>query len=379
MPISRFKVCIAGLFTALQIVSAQGQTPQLQKAIPPQSLIPVAMSIGGRVSVAPAANLSGLGNEEYVSQWPGSYFQAAFKGNEIYFRVGTNHEILHVVVDGRPPLLLPQPEPGAYRLSGLVEGAHTVGVFVVTESQAEPNHFGGFAVPARERILAPAKQDRQIEFIGDSHTVGYGNTSSKRECTSDEVYATTDNTKAFGPLTANHYRAEYQVNAISGRGIVRNYNGFAGDTLPRAYPYILFDKHQVYKADRWKPQVIVVALGTNDFSTPLNAGEKWKNRDELHSDYEATYVKFLNDLRARNPDAYFILWATDISNGEIASEVQKVTEQVKTKGETKIAFIPVEHLAFTGCHSHPSVADDEAIRDKLVKFIDSQPNIWQKR
>ena len=169
------------------------------------------------------------------------------------------------------------------------------------------------------------------------------------------------------------------MNAISGRGIVRNYNGFAGDTLPQAYPYVLFDKQQVYNPAGWKPQVIVIALGTNDFSTPLNPGEKWKTRDDLHSDYEVTYVSFLQTLRAKNPDAYIILWATDMLNGEIESEVQKVMAQAKAKGETRIGFIPMEHLAFSGCHFHPSVADDEVVRDKLMKFIDSHPNIWQGR
>jgi hypothetical protein len=37
--------------------------------------------------------------------------------------------------------------------------------------------------------------------------------------------ATTDNSQAFGPKVAKHYAADYQVNAISGRGIVRNFNG----------------------------------------------------------------------------------------------------------------------------------------------------------
>jgi hypothetical protein len=58
-------------------------------------------------------------------------------------------------------------------------------------------------------------------------------------------------------------------------------------------------------------------------------------------------------------------------------EVQKVVQQAKAQGEMKISFIPVDHLLFSGCHSHPSLADDQTIRDKLVQFIDSNPTIWQ--
>jgi lysophospholipase L1-like esterase len=217
----------------------------------------------------------------------------------------------------------------------------TSGYLVVTESQDAPNVFGGFGIPAGERALPLRKPHRQIEFIGDSHTVGYGNTSPKRDCTNDDVWATTDNSQNFGPLTANHYHADYQINAISGRGIVRNYNGFAADTLPIAYPYVLFDKKQQYNDAEWKPQIIVIALGTNHFSMPLNPGEKWKTRDELHSDYETTYLHFLQSLRARNPEAYIIVWATDMANGEIESESQKVVQQMKAQGETqKSHFFP---------------------------------------
>jgi lysophospholipase L1-like esterase len=270
------------------------------------------------------------------------------------------------------------PQAGVYRLSGLEDRRHEVTVFVVTEAQSAPNHFGGLGITSGEKAFTPEKRDRQMEFIGDSHTVGYGNTSSKRECTSDEVWATTDTSQAFGALTANHYHADYQVNAISGRGIVRNYNGFTADTIPQAYPYVLLDKKQVYSAPNWHPQVIVIALGTNDFSTTLNRGEKWKSRDELHSDYEATYVRFLHSLRAANPDAYIILWATDMADGEIESEVRKVVQQAKAQGETRIGFIPIDRLSFSACHSHPSLPDEKAISDKLVQFIDSNPAIWRK-
>lgn len=335
------------------------------------------MSVGGRVSIAPAHNPDSFGPEEYVSQWPGTYFTTAFKGSEVYFRVGTNHEILHVIVDGQLPLKLVNPEPAIYRISGLKNSSHNIRALVVTESQDAPNYFGGFAIQSKEKSLPLKNQNRQIEFIGDSHTVGYGNLSPTKTCSNQEVWERTDNSQTFGARTANHYHAEYQINAISGRGIVRNYNGFVGDTLPVAYPYVLFDKKQEYNDPTWKPQIIVIALGTNDFSTALNAGETWKTRDELHTDYEKTYVSFLQSLRAKNPNAYIVLWATDLSDGEIESEVRKVVQQDKAQGETKITFIPVDHLQFTGCNSHPSLEDEQTITNKLVQFIDATPGIWQ--
>jgi lysophospholipase L1-like esterase len=369
------------LLAALLAVSlaASAQTPLLQKVAPPASLKPLRISIGGRVLASPSAE-TGFGPDDYASQWPGTYFEASFKGTELYLCVGASHETLHVVVDGRTPIPLVYPEPGVYRLSGLADAPHSVTVFVVSESQSAPNHFGGFALPAQEKALPPPpRRSRQIEFIGDSHTVGYGNTSPKRDCTSAEVDAATDNSQAFGPLVADHYHADYQVNAISGRGIVRNYNGGPGDLVPTAYPYVLFDTKRPYSDPAWRPQVIVIALGTNDFSTPLNPGEKWKTRDALHADFEATYVRFIQTLRARNPDAYIVLWATGLSGGEIESEARRVVEQAKAQGENRLAFLPIDNLSFTACHYHPSLADDKTIEQKLVQQIDAVPGVWQGR
>jgi len=345
----------------------------LEKVEAPKGLVALPMSIGGRAAASPGGSQAGFGKEEYTSQWPGTYFETAFAGRELFFRVGASHEILHVVVDGKPPLILTNPASGVYRLSGLSRKGHSVRILVATESQDAPNAFGGFGIPANEKALEITRRARQIEFIGDSYTVGYGNTSAKQECTSDEVWATTDDTQAFGPWTAAHYDADYQVNAISGRGMVRNYGGSGGDTLPEAYPYALFDKKQVYADPNWKPEILVIGLGTNDFSTPVHPGEKWKSEDELRNDYEASYVRFLKRLRARNPDAYFVLWGTEL----IDDEVKRVADEARAEGETRISFLAIDHLSFKGCHWHPSLADDRTIRDKLVEVIDSTSGIWQ--
>ncbi len=364
------------ILIALLCLTAWGTTPLIENVTATPPLAPLTLLVGGRALTTQSSS-PGFRSVQYESQWPGSYFEADFEGQEVYFQIGTAHEILHIVVDDQAPLVLTKPGAGVYRLSGMQSGPHAIRISVVTESQSGANYFGGFGIIKGEKALAPPKHRRQMEFIGDSHTVGYGNTSPTRDCSQDEVWNTTDTSQAFGPLIASYYEADYQVNAISGRGIVRNYNGSPGDTLPVAYPYVLFDKKQEYYDSTWKPQLLVISLGTNDFSTPLNAGEKWKSRDELHSDYEATYVRFIQSLRARNPNAYIILWATDMAQEEIKSEVQKVVKKLKEQGDNKIAFIPIDHLSFTGCHYHPSVADDRAIRDKLVQFIDSHPEIWR--
>lgn len=359
--------------------AAFGQSLTVKKVDHPPATTALMISVGGRTLSTSAVALSGFGSTNYQSQWPGTYFKASFKGTDVYFRVGKSDEILHVTIDEQVPLKLVKPEVGTYQVSGMVNGVHTVQVAVVTESQSAPNNFGGFGIPDGETALPPSRQPRQMEFIGDSHTVGYGNTSNKRECTNEDVWATTDSSQVYGALTARHYRADFQINAISGHGLIRNYNGSSGDPVPVAYPYMLFDKKQQYADPAWSPQIIVASLGTNDFSTPLNLGEKWKTRDELRADYEATYVRFVEYLRSRNPQAYIVLWATELADGEIDVEARKVVSQLQHQGEQKIAYIPIQGLSFSACHYHPSLADEKAISEKLVQFIDAHPAIWQGR
>jgi len=318
------------------------------------------------------AHITGRITAQGEYQWPGLYFEAKFKGSNVYFETGRGDVILHVLVDGESVGTLTKPARGSYLLDGLTNATHTVRVDAVTESQSARNTFGGFALPAHEKPLSVAPRRLQIEFIGDSHTVGYGNTSPSRDCSQDEVWATTDNSRAFGPKIARRYDADYQVNAISGRGIVRNYDGSAGDPLPVAYPFELLDHSARYDDSAWRPRIIIIALGTNDFSTPLKNGEKWKTREELHADYEASYVKFVETLRARNAQAFIMLWATDMAEHEIEQEAAKVAARLQSKGDPGVAFIPIDGLAMTGCHWHPSVADHDVIADKLIRFIDER-------
>ena len=315
---------------------------------------------------------------EWIHAWPGTYFEARFKGSDVTVRLNDGVNQLDIWLDGKLVDTESKPGAGDIELGPLPAGDHTVRLEKRSEAAWTMAGFGGFFVPGADEVLPPPEASaRQIEFIGDSYTVGYGNTAGKRTCTPDEIWATTDTQLAFGPLTAKHYGADYQINAISGRGMVRNYNGSDGDHLPAAYPFALIDGKTPYQDAAWQPQVIVIGLGTNDFSTPLNAGEKWPARDALHADYEAAYVRFVQELRARDPNAFFLLMATDQVDGEIQAEVKNVIATLKSAGESRIDFLPMNNLSFGGCDWHPTTDDDKTVANVLTAYIDAHPALWQ--
>lgn len=347
----------------LSATAGEVRVTQIESLLPDHVQAP--LSVSGRVVVLE-------GEAGVRQQWPGVYYQTAFRGDDVAFVVGPGEVILHVHVDGQLMETLVKPS-GTYRIDGLSPGEHVVRVAVATESQAGPNHFGGFLLPANATPLPVPASGRRIEFIGNSHTVGYGNISASRECSDAEVWATTDNAQAFGPLLANRYGADYRVNAISGRGIVRNYDGGTGDTSPQAYPYLLFDHSLADDDGEWQPQLIVMALGTNDFSTPLKPDERWETREALRADYVATYVAFVQSLRSRYPQAYFVLWATNGAEGEIRAQVIKVVAELHRTGEERVDFVPVDDLVMEGCHWHPSQADHRHIADVLERHLEAMP------
>lgn len=329
---------------------------------PPAGVQPLPSSVSGRVQAQADGTL--------VRQWPGTYFETAFVGADAYFRVGPGDVSLRVSVDGGVPVPLVKPSPGLYRIGGLDPRAeHRLRMDVASESQDGPTAFGRFLAGNGARPAPLRQRARQIEFIGDSHTVGYGNTSTSRECTPDQVWATTDTSRGVAPDVARHYDADYRVNAISGRGVVRNHGGSGGDPVPAAYPYTLFDKSVTADDSTWHPQVIAISLGTNDFSTPLTAGEKWTTREQLHADYEATFVRFVKQLHQRQPQAYILLWASANDGSELQAELARVTDQVQRGGIDRIGFVPVSDLSLSGCNWHPSVADDRRVADALIHHL----------
>lgn len=326
-------------------------------------------SPGGRVRETP---------EGWLYQWPGAHFEAAFSGDSIVFGVGQGRQILNVTVDGEPVSRMVAPNPGRYRIAGLAEGEHTVRVDVVSELVGGSAGFGGFLTTPGSGGQVASRPDRQIEFIGDSHTVGYGVRSATRDCTANEIWAATDNSLTYGPLTAGRLEAEYQINAISGRGVTRNYNGVFERTLPQAYRYDTFDRSRIARDPDWRPQVVVINLGTNDFSTPLREGEQWPTREALREDFSASYVRFVMALHERYKGAYFILLTPPSEGGEIAWATDEAARRLTERGEIRLALLRLPVMELTACDGHPSERDQIGMAEVVSQFLQDRPGIWAR-
>ncbi|WFE28862.1 SGNH/GDSL hydrolase family protein [Solwaraspora sp. WMMD791] len=315
--------------------------------------------------------------------WPGVYFEGRFRGSGIGIVLDDPHADYDVQIDGRTVATLVTPGAITHRVDGLRPGRHTVRVVKRSESQWATSTFGGFVpVPGGAVLPAPAPRHRQIEFIGDSHTAGYGNESTSRDCTGDEVHRTTNADRSFGAITARRYGADYQINGYSGLGMVRNYGGHSPGTTYRTYydRALLAVDGDVWPQPRsWRPQVVVVGLGLNDFSTDIAPGESW-TPETLGAAYREAYHGFLDQLRARYGDrTHIVVTANEMWNTTAFRDaVTQVVAERNDRGDDRVRMWYVESagLDSLGCHWHPSVADHQLLADRLSAVLDELPLRW---
>lgn len=210
--------------------------------------------------------------------WSGSHFSFRFDGTACSMRASdTGCNYYNVFVDGKfYGTVTVEGGASVIPLVGkLRRGPHTVTVQKRTE--AEQGRTTLYAIETDGRLLAPPPAPgRLIEFIGDSHTCGYGTEGlSPRE----PFTPRTENCDlAWACITARYFDADYVLIAHSGRGIVRNW----GD--PKAASEITMTDRMVRTFDevadsRWdfqgyKPDIVVIKLGTNDLSADIVPSER---------------------------------------------------------------------------------------------------------
>lgn len=316
--------------------------------------------------------------------WPGVYFEGRFTGTGVGVVLEDDAADHEIQIDGETVTTLVAPAAGTHRIDGLDPGEHTVRLVKRSESPGATSVLGGLvAVDGGEILDAPAPRDRQIEFIGDSYTAGYGLESDGRECTDDEVNRTTNADRSFGALTARALDADYQINAFSGRGMVRNYDGGEAGTSYRTYyeRALLADPADVWdRPDSWQPQVVVIGLGINDFSTALHDGEPWDDRRQLVADYTAAYHGFLDTLRERYGDeTTIVVSATDVSGTTVMVDAtRQIVADRQAAGDSRTVhwYYPTTDLDSLGCHWHPSATDHEHIAGLLGDYLSTRSIAW---
>jgi hypothetical protein len=340
--------------------------------------------------------------------WPGVVIEARFRGTSVAARLQAQGTYFDVYIDGRQ--VFPQGGgiqgtaslfvngQGDFLLAqGLRAGEHSLRIEKRSETHSSVCAFRGLALdPDMGLLPLPRRASRRIEFIGDSYTVGYGNESpsridpgiqdiqdeSGRACSDGELAAYTNTQKTYAVLAAKAFGAEYQVNAFSGLGLARHFNG-GSDFLPFQDYYersVHADPQSApWKPGGWIPKVVVIGLGANDFSTPLSAYEEFATREELHRTFREKYVSFLKSLRMRYHGAKFILMAASLPpDDEMKTQVKLVIESEKAAGRKDLHYFEFDNATGYGCAWHPDRAAHRKGAEDLARLISGATG-WRPR
>lgn len=326
-----------------------------------------------------SAEIKIIGKAQYQDHlwrmtWIGTTLETRFAGTKIGFKILDDRNYYNLYIDDKLlQRIAPHNQEHDVWIQDLDSSEHTLRIIKTTESSFYAGRIGAFRIENGKWLPYSNAQKSQIEFIGDSWTAGLGNLSQTRECSFEESVQQTDITQSFAYLTAQHYKSEWQINAISGIGMNRNWNGNdSGKSLRTYYPRILqYDSSQTYSDSKWQPKLYIIGLGINDFSTDLRPTETWTD-SSLSQAFIDEYQQLILRLHHKSPSALIIvshtfLWPKD----RLRPLASKLVQKLRQDGNHFVFDIEYKGIDLNGCLWHPSQRDHQKISKDLIALIDS--------
>jgi lysophospholipase L1-like esterase len=303
--------------------------------------------------------------------WSGNIIEASFPGPLIGMKLTHENGYYDIEIDGVIDTVINCGTKSDFIFAkDLSASVHTVRIILRSEGHWSKAVFSGLYLADGKTLgNAPAKPAHKIEFIGDSFSAGYGIESSNRTCSSAELQKYTNVNKAFPLLISKAFHAQSSVLAWSGTGLVRNYGDSkkrSDKPYPSNYDLILGTVSDVkWDYSKWKPDLVVICLGTNDFSTTPHPDD---------SMYTGDYHKFITRILSNYPAAKICcVGTTDPIVQKLVKQV--VTEENTVQNHSQIFYAEIPPITdFTGCDWHPSIADNKAITNSLVMSIMTKMN-----
>eukprot|EP01038_Epipyxis_sp_PR26KG_P015404 gene15404-20779_t len=227
---------------------------------------------------------------------------------------------------------------------------------------------GGVILPYNFAIQRYYKElatpSHKILFIGDSITAAYG-VDGTDPC--DFTTMTENIFHSYATLLAKTLNnSEVHIVAWSGKGVVRNYGDSNQVSIyPMPYYYnltIATDSSSYWDPSYYAADIIVVMLGSNDYSTNPNPTDEQFTTglsdllNRIHSDYDRATV--------------FAMCAP-ISHGNQCSNIEAAASKTKSH---YIRVDPSTYDGGYGCNGHPNIATQQNIAKivatEIIKVLD---------
>lgn len=298
--------------------------------------------------------------------WPGIMLEASFEGTSCAIGLKGGIESYNVFINGEfSHRIKTDTLKERYEIaSGLPDTIHHLLVTKRYEMEGRISACTGLFLDDNKKLhLLPPRPHYRIEFIGSSTLIGFGNESKSIKCA--HISDSSNSFYSFGPVAARMLGAEYSLIAATGRGMVRNWGS---PFLTSKRPFPAYYRRTLWQSSSspewnhrtWVPQVIVISLGTNDFTTPPQPTRAlFINR----------YRAFIQEVYSRNPGVYILCLTSD--REPYRSYVHHLVEQEKQEGNRRIGFFAYEKIPVyeRGCNWHPNIKAHYRIAAKLAVLI----------
>lgn len=326
-----------------------------------------------------------VGADGWQATWPGVNWSLRFAGKGVGVRLNDAVNYYSLELDGKAAQkIAPATGERTIWLDAPDGKPHTARLFKLTQSPDQSGLFRGFLLLDAHPLAPPSKPRRQIEFIGDSWTVAYGNLSATRDCTDQQIVERSDASQSFAAYLGKRYGAQIQNNGMSGMGMVRNWGGNMPQVDYRSYhPRLLQNQpetapgNNAYRRYDWRPQLVVIALGINDFGTAVGPNEP-RSQQQLADDYVKAYHGLIARLKQRYDQPAFLLAATYLwPDDRMRPLVSRIAEEERNLGTT-VAYVDWQNIELTGCNWHPNLSDHAKMAAQMEAAIGTLGNIWDK-
>lgn len=299
------------------------------------------------------------------SSWSGSSLTTTFQGTGIAvtFDASSDATDYEVIVDGQRraenKIELTKGEKSYPVVSGLPAGKHTVTVHRRTEASTGATVFKGFTVTGGALVATPSPFAHRIEFVGDSITCGYGT-----ECkTASEAFSTkTENHwLTFGAGASRALAADAHFVAWSGKGMYANYGNDQSPRMPELFPRTFGNEATpTWDFDSWKPDVVVINLGTNDWNGGVNTAPEIET-------FKTTYRAFIDKIAGYYPGVVIFGVGNAVVGKSHTDAVKAIMDGYGSPSRRYILF-SVKSAEGQGCY-HPSAATHARWSDELAAAI----------
>lgn len=348
------------LFLVVQMATAQGIVGNSSDFL-----------VEGRHTVDPDGSI--------VMGWPGNAVEGRFTGSALRVYLQDGLADYNVEIDGMTyPVLRTAKGQVEYELTdGLDDGEHRFRLSRRIEGGSSKSL--GVQLSGDGQLLAPPPAPTaKIEFLGDSYTVGYGLEAGFVRCGQSKVRETTNHDLAFPSLVSRHFGAQHHTVAVSGTGLVRNYGG---KDNRRNYPFyfgrsVTGRSQPSWDLTQWKPQIVVIGLGINDFSTPLKSSEGFVDYTDFVVRWKQSYHDLMDQLRQNYGGVTFVLAAVPFARGEQLRFVEEVVQEQRAAGYTQVYFAPLPRPIGDGCQAHPGYQDHQKFAETLINLMEEN-HIWK--